>query len=250
VTYRIGLFAVFGAIFIALSGNSNLANAGTLGGVYNMDGMLYSTHPFQSAPAAARASALKPAAAKVLQSWQRKRAQQSVAERPNINVAAEDSPQKSSGLISEIRIGGLVHDEGPFSHNKESGYDGNLEILFTSPNFLSAVWSPRPHIGMSINSDSNTNQGYLGLTWEWDFLKYGFFDFSLGGAYHDGEHQTDDRTKKSLGCSFLFRESLDLGIKIADIHSLSVHLAHISNAKLCSTNEGMESFGIRYGIRF
>ena len=28
------------------------------------------------------------------------------------------------------------------------------------------------------------------------------------------------------------------------------HFDHISNAKLCSTNEGLETFGIRYGYRF
>ena len=81
-------------------------------------------------------------------------------------------------------------------------------------------------------------------------MKYGFFDFSLGGAYHDGETETEATDKKSLGCRILFRESLDLGIKFADVHSLSVHLAHISNAKLCSTNEGLETFGVRYGYRF
>ncbi len=60
----------------------------------------------------------------------------------------------------------------------------------------------------------------------------------------------DKLDKKSLGCNILFRESLDIGFRINDVHGLMFHLDHISNAKLCSTNEGLESFGIRYGYKF
>ena len=48
----------------------------------------------------------------------------------------------------------------------------------------------------------------------------------------------------------LFRESLDLGYRVLGPHSIMFHFDHISNAKLCSTNEGLETFGIRYGYRF
>ncbi len=161
------------------------------------------------------------------------------------------APNSSGGdIISEIRIGALLHDFGPFSHRKEDGYDGNLEILFKSPAALEKIWAPRPHAGLSINSASDTNQAYLGLTWEWEFLGNAFFNFSLGGAYHDGYKRTDLTDKKSLGCRILFRESLDIGFRINNVHGVMFHLDHISNAKLCSTNEGLESFGIRYGYKF
>ena len=52
---------------------------------------------------------------------------------------------KAENGLSEIRIGVLVHDQGPFSSHKEDGYDGYFDILFTSPDFLEVVWSPRPH---------------------------------------------------------------------------------------------------------
>ncbi len=153
-------------------------------------------------------------------------------------------------IVSEVRLGFLVHDQGVASHNKEGGYDGNFEVLFTSPDFLDLIWAPRPHFGGSVNSQGDTSQVYLGLTWEWEFLKGAFFDFSFGGAYHTGEKTTDDRDKKELGCSVLFRESIDLGYRFAGHHGVSLFLDHISNAKLCSENEGLENFGLRYGYTF
>ena len=44
------------------------------------------------------------------------------------------------GILSEVRLGALFHDEGPFSHNKEGGFDGNVELLFVSPDLLDIIW--------------------------------------------------------------------------------------------------------------
>lgn len=160
------------------------------------------------------------------------------------------------GAISEIRVGILNHDEGPFSRNKEEDNpDFNAEFLFVSPDFLDVIWSPRPHIGASINSGDDTSQVYAGLSWEW-FLWGDFFaGFSLGGAVHDGETTiaaTDPNKgkKKELGCSVLFRESVEIGWMITENHGVSFILDHISNARLCDENEGLENMGLRYGYRF
>lgn len=40
------------------------------------------------------------------------------------------------GWLSEVRVGAMLHDQGPFSSHKEDGVDANLEILFRSPQFL------------------------------------------------------------------------------------------------------------------
>ena len=226
----------------------DMTHAGTTGGIYDMSRMLNQRHPFANAPSSPRpfdAGRTVRAPANP----------QSDAPPPSVRVPTSNQPVRTSNrdgrkILSEIRLGALVHDEGPFSHRKEGGYDGSLELLFESPDFLKPVWEPRPHVGIQINSQGDTNQAYVGLTWEWDFWRAAFFDFSLGGAYHTGEKVTDDLDKKSLGCSVLFRESLDLGYRFNNSHALMIHLNHISNAKLCSTNEGMESFGIRYGYRF
>ena len=156
----------------------------------------------------------------------------------------------SENIISEIRIGALWHDQGPFSHRKEKGFDGNLEILFFSPDYLHGIKAPRPHVGISVNSAGDTNQAYLGLTWEYDFKQDYFANFSLGAGYHDGYKETPLLDRKSLGCKFLFRESLNVGYRLNKSNSIMAHLDHISNAKLCSTNEGLESVGFRYGYYF
>ena len=44
-------------------------------------------------------------------------------------LAANPSPRSSDGLggnLSEVRVGALMYDVGPFSANKESGIDSNV----------------------------------------------------------------------------------------------------------------------------
>ena len=231
------------------------AQAGTSGALYDMDRLLRQPHPFARPPPAL------PAAAPVRPAPTATPVHPAAAAPPPLRtvqtkapVAAPPSKQEPvggvSGIFSEIRLGFLVHDQGVASHNKEGGYDGNVEVLFTSNDFLDLIWAPRPHFGGSVNSQGDTSQVYLGLTWEWGFLGSAFFDFSFGGAYHTGETTTDARDKKELGCSVLFRESIDLGYRFDDHHGVSLFLDHISNAKLCSENEGLENFGLRYGYSF
>ena len=125
-----------------------------------------------------------------------------------------------------------------------------LEFLFNSPEFLAFAWSPRPHIGFSVNSDGDTSQAYIGLSWEWTVWKGLFVGFSLGGAIHDGKLRTNRTDRNELGCRILFRESLELGYRFWERHSISAMLDHISNANLCDKNEGLDNFGIRYGYLF
>jgi lipid A 3-O-deacylase len=68
-------------------------------------------------------------------------------------------------LVDEVKIGALAHDVAFFTHHVESGTDVNLEVLFTAPDLLSVIGSPRPHIGADINTSGNTSDGYFGLTW-------------------------------------------------------------------------------------
>jgi len=155
------------------------------------------------------------------------------------------------GWLSEVRVGAMLHDQGPFSSHKEDGVDANLEILFRSPQFLDFLWSPRPVIGGHFHSDGDTHQAYAGLTWDWDIWGDDvFIEFNLGGAYHTGEEETGDPDRKELGCSVLFHLATDLGYRITENHAVMIHFSHISNADLCDSNEGLENVGIRYGYRF
>ena len=212
--------------------------AGAGAATYDMDRFLSEPHPFavpppSSPPAARPVAAPTPAP-------------------PAVSApAARPAPAgRGDEFLSEVRFGGLAHDQGAFSSNKEDGVDINVEVLFVSPDFLDGIGSPRPHAGLTLNSSGDTSQAYLGLSWEWDFWDGAFAGFSLGGAVHDGETTNAPLDKKELGCSVLFRESIDFGYRLDENNALMVHLDHISNAKLCDTNEGLENIGIRYGYRF
>ena len=208
---------------------------------YDMDRFLGEPHPF-AAPPATSPPAVRPVPAPPAIS---------APAAPPAQRARPPAPAvRGDEFLSEIRLGGLAHDQGPFSSNKEDGFDMNLEVLFVSPDFLDVIFSPRPHAGLTLNSSGNTSQAYLGLSWEWDFWDGAFAGFSLGGAVHDGETTNAPLDRKELGCSVLFRESIDIGYRFDKTNSLMVHLDHISNAKLCDTNEGLENIGIRYGYRF
>ncbi|MBT3990703.1 MAG: acyloxyacyl hydrolase [Rhodospirillaceae bacterium] len=244
-----GFLKTAGFAAIALLSSAGAGSAGTAGGVYDMSRFLNQPHPFAKMQTAPRPDL----GDRTVRSPANPQSDQSApARRMPAKPIHFDSADRSGSqnIISEVRIGALIHDEGPFSHRKETGYDANLEILFTSPEILKKIWAPRPHIGASYNSAGDTNQAYLGLTWEWMFFGNYFANFSLGGGYHDGYKVTDKLDRKSLGCSILFRESLDIGYRFGGVHSIMAHLDHISNAKLCSTNEGLESVGIRYGYHF
>jgi len=239
------------------------------GAMYDMNMFLNESHPFDSAatysapaqpqPAPAVATVQQPVVPAVSATSGGSGSAATSSTGGGIQMAAADDGSRlgmrsdgNAGYngISEIRGGILYHDEGPFSRNKEDGPDVNIEMLFVSPDVLDVIWSPRPHIGADINTAGNTSSVYLGLTWEWYLWRNLFAGFSLGGAYHNGETEEVGRTDtKELGCSVLFRESVGVGWVFAERHTLSFMLDHISNAKLCDQNEGLENFGIRYGYK-
>jgi lipid A 3-O-deacylase len=155
-----------------------------------------------------------------------------------------------AATAQEIRLGLLLHDAGLITVDKEGGFDGNVEVLFDSPDALEVIGSPRPHFGASVNSVGDTSQVYAGLTWGWDLTANLFVEGSLGGAIHDGELGKSDPDRRALGSRVLFRESLSLGWRFDASHSLSLMVDHISNANLTRHNAGMDGLGLRYGYRF
>jgi lipid A 3-O-deacylase len=161
-----------------------------------------------------------------------------------------DSKSWTGSIVSELRAGWLEHDAGIFSNKKEKGSDGNAELLFTSPDVLSAIWSPRPHLGTSINTAGETSQVYGGLTWTYNFTDRVFSDFSFGPSLNNGALDKRDPERKALGSHILFRESLSAGWRFDGGNSLSIMLDHVSNGGLARYNGGMETIGLRYGYRF
>lgn len=162
-------------------------------------------------------------------------------------------------LIDEIKIGVEAHDITLGGSHKENGADINEEILFVSPDFLSVIGAPRPHLGGQINTAGNTDQAYFGLTWGLPLLKavlgetdgltiYG----SLGGAYQDGYQNESPipANRKALGAPVLFRESVELGYHLWPVASVSLIVDHISNANIAPHNAGITNAGARIGFKF
>jgi lipid A 3-O-deacylase len=170
----------------------------------------------------------------------------SVAQAPAASGKAE------MALGPEIRGGVQAHDVGFFGGAKENGVDINLEYLFGSleGSFFKAIGSPRPHIGLSVNTSGDTSQAYAGLSWQYTVYGPYFIGGSVGLSLNNGKTETRELDRKELGSHVLFRESVEIGVRILPQHSLSIMLDHISNARLFDHNEGMETIGLRYGYRF
>jgi hypothetical protein len=169
---------------------------------------------------------------------------------PRAQAAAPAEDDGLGGFLSELRIGPMIHDVGIFNSSKEDAIDVNLEALFVSPDFFRLILSPRPMIGISANLVGDTSQLYGGLTWDWMFLDPFFVEAALALAVHDGETDGESQDEKALGCRLLGRESLSLGARVGENHSVSLSAAHISNFGLCDQDEGLDSVGFLYGYRF
>ena len=72
----------------------------------------------------------------------------------------------------------------------------------------------------------------------------------VGAAINNGELVIDNEDNNSLGTRVLFRIPFELGYQITARHSLSLLFDHVSNAGLASSNEGMDTIGVRYGYSF
>ena len=154
-------------------------------------------------------------------------------------------------FVSTVTLGVQAHDVGILSPRDEGGQNANLEILFATPDdFLEELFSPRPHLGLQVNDAGDTDQAYLGLTWDFDLIESLYGALSFGLSVHDGTLQGVRYEDKELGSRVLFRESIELGLKISDRHTLSVMFDHVSNAGLAEVNEGLDTLGIRLGYQF
>ncbi|PQA88118.1 acyloxyacyl hydrolase [Hyphococcus luteus] len=159
--------------------------------------------------------------------------------------------------IEELRAGVYAQDCCGFGSDKEQGVAFNGEAVFSSPRFLSVLGAPRPVIGATIATDSDaTSQAYAGLDWTIDIASRWFVSGGVGAAIHNGETDRYDpavdmaRASNTVfyGCRVLFRLAGDVGYRLTDRLSASFHWNHISNAGLCSDNEGLDQMGLRLGL--
>ena len=162
--------------------------------------------------------------------------------------AAADS---ANGVVSEVKFGVLAHDLRFIAADPvESGADINAEVLFASPGFLEPLYSPRPHLGVQVNTDGGTSQVYAGVTWTVGLTDRLWLGLSGGGTLHNGETLDQGEDRKALGSQVLFRLAAELGVDVTENLSLSLYFDHESNAFLAPLNPGIDNVGMRAGWRF
>jgi lipid A 3-O-deacylase len=162
-------------------------------------------------------------------------------------------PQDAKPPAVELRVGALLHNRKlSLKPRAEEGMDVNLEALLPSPD--SAVFrmarAPRPHIGVTVNTDGGTSALYGGLTWR--LLSRGAVSFegSFGAALHNGKLDAHNKGREDLGSRGLFRMSAELSAMLLPRHGFSLFIDHMSNAGLAAENDGITNAGIRYLRRF
>lgn len=167
------------------------------------------------------------------------------------------SAATAASPVDEVRGGLYLQGCCGFGSDKEDGVALNGEVLFNSPRFLSVLGAPRPLVGASIATDGDaTSQIYSGLEWKINISRW-FVAGGGGVTIHNGEADAYDPVADAArvndtvfyGCRVLFRVAGDVGYRLTDRLSASFHWNHISNAGLCSDNEGLDQMGLRLGVK-
>lgn len=165
-----------------------------------------------------------------------------------LGIAAFAAP--ASAFVDEIRGGVFAHE--PFRSGREGDHaDINVEIVFESPAILAWAGKPRPRLGGTLSGSGGTSLVYLDvLGWTFDLSDTVFLDIGLGGAIHDGDLKSDAPNKLEFGCRANFHESASIGYRFTPQLSIMASIEHMSNASLCSKNDGLTNAGVRLGYSF
>lgn len=101
-----------------------------------------------------------------------------------------------------------------------------------------------------LNTAGKTSYVYAGFAWQLDITPNFWVEPMFGGAIHNGQLDTADPTRVSLGCHQLFHTGVSAGYRFNETWSLVATWDHISNAGLCSRNVGLNTYGAKIGYRF
>ena len=154
-------------------------------------------------------------------------------------------------LVDEVRIGagGVIQSDS----SRDKGAVGSAEIYFapfksSRSGVAGVLLEPRIQLGVS-GGPGATDQAYAGLNWHVPLGEAFFAEAGFGGTVHNGNLDTGDGPR--LGCRFLFREHVALGMRLTETINLMVTADHSSHANLCDgPNDGLTHAGMAVGIRF
>jgi hypothetical protein len=160
------------------------------------------------------------------------------------------------GIFDEVRLGAVY----PVQENDDSGVIVSGQLYFRSfvppmQNYWAdTLLRPRVHVGGNLaTGDDPINQVYAGLTWHFPVMNSFFVEASFGGTWHDGPLESAD-DGLDLGCEFLFRESVGVGVDLGQRWRVIASADHPSHADLCENgragNSGITHAGVYVGYRF
>lgn len=162
----------------------------------------------------------------------------------------------------EFRFGVTAHD---LADHVEDGPNVTLDLLFASPDFLEVIWSPRPYLYGSFNTNGLTNFGGTGLAWNWEFAENWNFEFRTGLSYNDGVVDIDPNsapddptrirlatTRALMGNEILFHNALGIDYDLNDRWSIGAYYEHISHGQIIAEgrNQALDNAGVRIGYRW
>ena len=179
-------------------------------------------------------------------------------------LAGVSSIAPVSAQIEELRIG--TADNIRFDHNrhivegKEEGANIEIEVAFKSPEIFGRMWSPRPYLMASINTDHTVSFAGVGLLWRWQVSERWAIEPGLGYVIHDGQLNNTDAADPNafeadhqlLGSRDLFRVSMAIEFDFAQQEAVQVFWEHLSHGQILGTgrNQGLEYIGARFLHRF
>jgi lipid A 3-O-deacylase len=160
------------------------------------------------------------------------------------------------GIFDEVRLGTVF----PVQPSDDSGVivSGQLYTRAFVPPFqnywANTLLRPRIHVGGNLaTGEDPINQVYAGLTWHFPVMDRYFFEASFGGTWHDGPLESPGNGL-DLGCHWLFRESIAVGVDLTQHWRLLASADHSSHADLCDDgkagNSGITHAGVYAGYRF
>ena len=172
----------------------------------------------------------------------------------------------SADILSEARFGVMQENICILdcdNANKEPGQNISAELLFASPDFHDLIWSPKPYVMGSLNTQGDTSFGGFGLHWSFDFADKWAFEPSVGYVIHDGElaspfPQGDPRgdafTEEHVlfGSRDLFRTTFGLHYEINETWGAELLYEHLSHGQILGNgrNQGIDNIGLRATYAF
>lgn len=170
-------------------------------------------------------------------------------------VAQEFAPSGDGlfGIFDEARLGTVFSVQD----NDEFGVIVSGQLFFKSfvppfeNYFANTLLRPRVHVGGNLaTADDGVSQVYAGLTWNFPVFNRFFLEASFGGTLHDGPLESPG-DGLDLGCHFMFRESIGVGVDLGQRWRVVASADHSSHANLCDGgNSGITHAGVYAGYRF